>query len=304
MFGKKNSKSTKGSDESPWGAPSGGGDFWGGSSSPPPGRPESPSARPPSDDPHGAPGRRLSLLEAVEPIFLFICEQHRIAREGRPLSFEAVRSGTVRLIESVESRSNRDPILQQQFDRIRDPLLWYIDYWFGSSGEFPSLRDPWNQKRLGEYPEDDDEGSLSGDEAFYDKLEETMKTDAQDESANERLAFYYIAMGLGFTGVYFKAIPEHHQKLRDYMTRLYPRVRRYIDANPSSKVTPEAYNFTDKRDFVAPARDRPLILLAAVLCLLITIFVGYIYLYGRQKLGLESAVQEIQQSEVGQTSIK
>lgn len=289
MFGGKESKSKKGSDAI-WGGGGGGSDFWG-SSSPPTDAP--PAAARSTPEAAGPPGRTISLLEAVEPIFLFICEQHRVAKEGKPLSFESVRAGTSRLIEAVESRSNRDPILQQQFGRIRDPLLWYVDYWIGSSGEFPSLRDPWNQKRLGEYPADDDEGSLSGDEAFYDKLEETLKSDAQDEAANERLAFYYIAMGLGFTGVYFKAIPEHQQKLRDYMARLYPRVRRYIDANPSAKVTPETYNFTDKRDFIAPVRDRPLILLAAFLCLMATILIGYIYLYGEQKKDLKDAIETV-----------
>ncbi len=297
MFGSGKKKKTSG--DGGWGGDDG---FWGGS--------QPPSDRPPSTAPPGGgsgvsdsplpPGGRIGLLEALEPLFLFICQQHRIAREGRPLSFQAVRDETVRLIEGIESRSRRDPVLQQQYERVRDPLLWYVDYWFGSSGEFPGLREPWNLNRLGEYPDDDEEGSLAGDEAFYDKLEETLKTDPQDEAANERLAFYYISLGIGFTGLYFKAIPEHHQKLRDYMGRLYPRVRKFIDANPGSKVTPEAYHFTDKRDFVAPVRDRPLILMAAFLCLLMTIFTGYFYLYGRQKQQLESAVQDIQRTEAAQ----
>ena len=243
------------------------------------------------------PGRRISLLEALDPLFLFICRQHRIAREGQPLVFATVKNETERLIDAIEDRSRRDPILQQQYERIRDPLLWYVDYWFGSSGEFKTIQTSWNQNRLGEYPDDggDEEGSLAGDEAFYDKLEETLKSDAQDESANERLAFFYTSMGIGFTGLYFKPIPEHHKTLRDYMDRLYPRVRKYIEANPASKVTPEAYNFTDKRDFIAPVRDRPLILLAALLCLLMTIFTGYFYLYGGQKEKLQSTVRDIQE---------
>ncbi len=286
----------KGSDDSGWG--SGGDDgFWGAAASAPP-PPAASSPPPPGRD--APPTRKISLLEAVEPVFLFICQQHRIARDGKSLSFEAVRSETNRLLSSIEDRARRDPLLQQQFDRIRDPLCWYIDYWFGSSGEFPSLRDPWNRDRLGEYDDEDDDGSLAGDEAFYDKLEAALKADSQDEAANERLAFYYTAIGIGFTGLYFKPIPEHQNKLRDYMGRLYPRVRKFIDASPSSKVTPEAYTFTDKRDFVAPARDRPLIMLAAILCLLLTIFIGYFYIYGIQKKGLESAVLEIQRTESAQ----
>ena len=290
-------------DDSGWGSSGGGGGddgFWG--ASPPPSNtppPAQQTARPQAES-GGPPGKKITLLEAIEPIFLFICQQHRIAKEGRALSFDAVRNHTNHLIAALEDRARRDPLLQQQYEKIRDPLLWYVDYWFGSSGEFATLRDPWNANRLGEYPDDDDDGSLAGDEAFYDRLEVALKADSQDEAANERLAFYYTALGIGFTGLYFKAIPEHHQKLRDYMGRLYPRVRKFIDANPSSKVTPEAYNFTDKRDFVAPARDRPLILLAALLCLLMTIFTGYFYLYGIQKNGLQSAVKDIQRTEATQ----
>lgn len=288
---------SKGNEDSGWGGGGSADDgFWG--ASPPPSNTPPPvqASRPPAEI-GGATGKKITLLEAVEPLFLFICQQHRIAREGKPLRFDAVRNETNRLLAVVEDRARRDPLLQQQYERIRDPLCWYVDYWFGSSGEFPTLRDPWNSNRLGEYPDEDEDGSLAGDEAFYDKLEVALKADVQDEAANERLAFYYTALGIGFTGLYFKAIPEHHQKLRDYMSRLYPRVRKFIDGNPSSKVTPEAYNFTDKRDFIAPARDRPLILLAALLCLLLTIFTGYFYLYGIQKKGLESAVQDIQRTE-------
>jgi type VI protein secretion system component VasF len=285
---------SKGNDSS-WGG--GGDDFWGSSPTPSDTPPSAAPASRPATELQAPPGKKITLLEAIEPIFLFICQQHRVAKEGRALSFDNVRNEVNRLMGNIEDRARRDPLLQQQFERIRDPLCWYVDYWFGSSGEFPTLRDPWNSNRLGEYPDDEDGGSLAGDEAFYDKLEEALKADSADEAANERLAFYYTAIGIGFTGLYFKAIPEHQQKLRDYMGRLYPRVRKFIDANPSSKVTPEAYNFTDKRDFIAPARDRPLILLAALLCLLLTIFMGYFYLYGVQKKGLKSAVQDIQRTE-------
>lgn len=284
-------------DDSGWGNPSGGDDFWGASPAPSDTPPALAAAPPPRPESNAPPGKKVTLLEAVEPLFLFICQQHRIAREGRPLSFDAVRNRTSQFISVIEDQARRDPLLQQQYERIRDPLLWYVDYWFGSSGEFPTLRDPWNANRLGEYPDDDDEGSLAGDEAFFDKLEVALKADAQDDAANERLAFYYTALGIGFTGLYFKPIPEHQQKLRDYMSRLYPRVRKFIDASPSAKVTPEAYNFTDKRDFVAPARDRPLILLAALLCLLLTIFTGYFYLYGLQKKGLQNSVRDIQRTQ-------
>lgn len=295
-MGSRDSKKAKGSD-SPWGGD--GDDLWGSSAA---AVPSEPSTGPPPPRTDRAPFQKISLLESLEPVLLFMCEQHRVAREGGELVFDVVQSACNKLLDVIYSRTPQDAVLQQQFKSINDPLRWFIDFWFGSSGEFPpALQKSWNQNRLGEYSKKAEEGSLAGEDAFFDKLEETMMADVQDESANERLAFYYIAIGLGFTGRFFKPIDEHQQNLRDYMTRLYPRVRRYIDPNPASLVTPEAYGFTDKRDFVTPVRDRPLILLAAFLCLLATMFIGYIYLYGEQKLELESAIKEIQQTEAAQS---
>lgn len=290
MFGNRR-KAKTGGGSAGWGNSDEG--FWGGTGA----RPDTPPTVQAPGSQHGPlqspPGSCRNLLDLIEPVFLFICGQHRVIRDRKPVTYEIVRARTDEILSAINAKVLKDPVMRQQFERIKDPLLWYIDYWFGSSGAFPALRDKWNANRLGEYPNEDDEGSLSGDEAFFDHLDRTLATDVSDDQANERLAFFYVALGLGFTGLYFKPIPEHHEKLRGYMGRLYPRVRRFVEANPGAKLTPEAYDYCDRRDFVAPVRDRPMIMLCAALCLVITLFIGYMYLYGRQKAELESRVQEI-----------
>jgi len=305
MFGKKNKSSSGGAGDSPWGNTSAGGDdFWSGSSAPPdapPSQQQSPSFSPTAAVEPPRQGAPQNLLELIQPVFLFICEKHRIVRDNRDLNYSSLKSDCDRLLSDLESRARMSPVIQQQLEKIKDPLLWYIDYWFGSSGAFRDVKDEWNRNRLGNYPIGDDDGSLAGDEAFFDELENELAEKSEDNLANERLVFYYIAIGLGFTGVYFKDVPEHHAALRKYMEKIYIRVRHYIDANPGAKVTPDCYDYTDKRDFVAPARDRPMILVAALLCLLGTFGVGYFYLYGEQKKDLEQVVENVQQTDNRET---
>ena len=312
MFGSKKKEKPSTNEDSPWGAEptsgppasSGGGDFWddspsSGQSSAPPPKPTSAPAMPkplPADVPKNLPA-------LLEPVFLFICRLHRI-EEGSPgsLAFSKVRDETERLIKSCEANTRQNPALQQQFEKVKEPLLWLIDYWFGSSGEFPSLKDEWNRNRMGELPDNEEEGNLAGDEVFIYRLDKTLAEPSDDELANERLAFYYIALGLGFTGVFFKNVPEHHQELRSRMEKMYPRVRKFVDASLASRITPECYQNIDKRDFIVPARDRPLILMAAFLCLLGTLFVGYIYLYGAQKASLEQMIKTVNDTRLPSSS--
>ena len=312
MFGSKKKEKSPTNEDSPWGAEptpgppasSDGDDFWTGSSDsgPPSPAPPKPANAPamPKPLPADAPTHLPSLLE---PVFLFICRLHRVEL-GSPgsLQFSKVRAEAERLIKDCETNTRQNPALQQQFEKIKEPLLWLIDYWFGSSEEFPSLRDEWNRNRMGELPDNEEEGNLAGDEVFIYRLDKTLEEPSDDELANERLAFYYIALGLGFTGIFFKNIPEHHQELRSRMEKMYPRVRKFVDASLASRITPECYQNIDKRDFIVPARDRPLILMASFLCLLGTLFVGYIYLYGAQKASLEQMIKTVNDTRLPSSS--
>ena len=233
-----------------------------------------------------------NLLELVEPVFQFICGLHRVDREGKELVYSQVRSECESLLDQVERNARKGAVLQRQFEKLKDPMLWYIDYWFGSSGDFKTIRSQWNRDRMGEY-QDDGDADLSGDDSFFDEVDKTLSGEVSDEETNERLAFFYTAIGLGFTGSYFKAIPEHQNKLRDYMDRLYPRVQKYVDTSANHRVTPESYKYTDKRDFIAPLQDRPLILMLAGMFLIASLFFGYMWFYGNHKTDLERQIDDV-----------
>ena len=312
MFGKKKKQESP-AGGNPWGeaaAPSnspssggaglsGGDSFWGGGAAPP----DSPNqvntnATSPSED-FGAPlgaGAPKSVPEMVEPIFIFVCQLHRQVSEGRTPDYAKVSREVESVINGVRDRARKNSTMQQQFEKLLQPIQWYLDYLFGSTDQFKAIKEDWNRNRLGEEADDEDGGILTGDEAVFHELDKTLAIDSDDKLANERLTFFYNALATGFRGQYSKSSTENDGILRDYMSKVYPRVREFIDANPTGKVTPEAYNVTDRRDFVAPARDRPLMVICSILCLGMSLLLGYFWLYGKQKEKLESFLNNLRNS--------
>lgn len=273
-----------------WG---GGDDFWGAETSMSDAPPTRAAKR--EEDPYlgaAAPVVKRSLMEHLKPLFLCVCEQHRISKSAKnAVSFESAKQKVTEKIDEIDKAARHDPVLRQQFEKLRDPIYWYLDGTFSSPDNGFPFRQKWIEQRLADYGED---GSLSGDDAFFDELTKELQNDANDENANERLAFYYTAIGLGFTGCFFKKSPDHRRELKDFMTRLYPRVARYVDTDATGKITPETYRFTDKRDFVAPSRDKPMIFFAAFILMLGTLLFGYVHWYLEKTENLRNRVQSLQ----------
>ncbi|MEI6605102.1 MAG: DotU family type IV/VI secretion system protein [Verrucomicrobiota bacterium] len=282
MASTKNKKGSSGGGD--WG---GGGDFWGESAAMSDTPPASAAAA--QYMPAAPPATKRPLLEHLQPLFLYVCEQHRLAKEakGGTVSFDTVKQTVLAKLAAVDNSAKQDPTLRQHLDKLKEPIFWYLDCTFGSPDNAFAFRQKWNDQRLADYGDD---GNLSGDDAFFDELGKELANDPRDESSNERLAFYYTALGLGFTGRYFKRNAEHRKELQSYMQRLYPRVAKYMDADASGKITPETYRYTDKRDFVAPSRDKPMIFFAAFLLLLGSLLFGYIYWYMENTKDLREAV--------------
>jgi type IV/VI secretion system ImpK/VasF family protein len=295
-WGKKSGKKPAAAEG--WG---GGDDFWGGGGAMSDRPPAASQPRPPEGLPSVPPTVKRPLLEHLKPLFLYVCEQHRLAKEpgASAASYETVRQTVAAKIEAIDHAARHDPVLRQHLEHLKEPVFWYLDYTFGSPDNSFAFRQLWNDNRLADYGPD---GNLAGDEAFFDELEKDLRTDPKDETANERLAFYYTAMGLGFTGCYFKKNDDHRGKLRDYMQRLYPRVARYVDTDASGKVTPECYRHTDKRDFVAPRRDKPMVFFAGLLLLVGCLMFAYIYWYMEKTEPIREGIRRLQQPVAGPSS--
>ena len=109
------------------------------------------------------------------------------------------------------------------------------------------------------------------------------------EDAAERLAVFYICIGLGFTGIYFKQ-PEF---LRKTMLSIAPRIRHLIEADQNAKVCPEAYEGADTRNLIEPPGSRMVLMAIIFLGFTLAVLISYFVMYRQSSKNLDSSIKEV-----------
>jgi|SRR5579859_3209452 len=246
----------------------------------------------------------MTLLELTEPIFQYICRLNRIARRGptakagdtsfvpkTPAAVAAAARGAAlddvvaraeikALLEDMMSKAATDMRLSQQARKIELPLIFFIDSMI-SEGTLPFAAQ-WNQNRLAYERQE-----LAGDEKFFDLLDETLKENGED--AAERLAVFYICIGLGFTGIYFKQ-PEF---LRKTMLSIAPRIRHLVENDQTARICPEAYQGVDTRNLVQPPSSRMVFVGLIFACFTAAVLISYIIMYRQASKNLNNSIEEV-----------
>jgi type VI secretion system protein ImpK len=248
----------------------------------------------------------MTLLELTEPLFQYMCRLNRLARKsgagsggetaiftksgpprGVSLDYAVVRSEVKAMLEDMQQKAEKDFKLDSQFKKVELPLLFFLDSMISESSL--AFAAQWNQKRLAY-----DRNELAGDEKFFDLLDEDLK-DSSDE-ASERLAVYYVCIGLGFTGIYFKQ-PEF---LRKTMLTVAPRVRRWLDADETARICVDAYEGVDTRDLTERPSHKLLVLGIIFVCFTVAAIISYIFLYHQASSALNRSFDVILQHDVAQ----
>ena len=171
-----------------------------------------------------------------------------------------------------------DSTLNGQFESIELPYIYFIDSMLVSSG----LTD-WNDHRIAvtEF------NRRAGDNEFFDFLNDAEAEVGDD--ADSKLAFYYCCIGLGFTGMYEDNIDHLH----DIMRRLEPRVRKFMDRDVISRITPEAYAHNLEMNVSPDSVPRYLGLLFLAVGTIIAITISILYLYISAFSGLSKVLSKI-----------
>jgi len=249
----------------------------------------------------------MTLLQLTEPLFQYICRLNRFARRGTAskatgdtvfltkgettaattttthgasLDYSVVRSEIKAIFEDMMSKAASDMRLSQQAKKIELPLIFFVDAIISES-TLPFAVE-WNNNRLAY-----DRQELAGDEKFFDLLDETLKDNSED--AAERLAVFYICVGLGFTGIYFKQ-PEF---LRKTMLSIAPRVRRLVENDPNAKMCPETYEGVDTRNLVQPPSSRMMIVGLVFGCFTLAVLISYFVMYRQASKNLNNSIEEV-----------
>ena len=268
-----------------------------------------PASPPPSAKP-------ATLLDLVEPLFQYVCRLDRAAKRagatpgrapaaapastgetiffakaatgtaasfaGRSLSMDytVVRSEIKALLEDIQQKAASDIRLAAQARQIEMPLLFFLDSLISESKV--GFAAQWNQNRLAY-----ERNELAGDEKFFDIVEETLKDPSED--AAERLAVYYLCIGLGFTGIYFRQ-PEY---LRKTMLAIAPRIRHMLDTEQQARICPENYENIDTRNLVQPPSNKLVVVGILFLCFTVAALVSYVWIYRDASHTLNTALDKV-----------
>jgi type VI protein secretion system component VasF len=247
----------------------------------------------------------MTLLQLAEPLFQYVCRLNRVGRRGAApraggdtttfalskegkavsahggnLDLAVVRSEVKALLEDFMAKSTADGRLSQQARKMELPLLFFVDSLISESSlPFAAA---WNQDRLAYERQE-----LAGDEKFFDVLEETLKESGDD--ATERLAVFYICLGIGFTGIYFKQ-PEF---LRKTMMTIAPRIRHLLENDPNARICPEAYEGVDTRNLVEPPSKRMALVGLVFAGFTLAALISYFVMYRQASRNLNQSIEEV-----------
>ncbi len=210
----------------------------------------------------------MKLLELYEDIFQYVCRLNRVAKTQVQPEFSRIRFEIKDLLERPGREALSEVRLASQVKRLELPMLFFMDNLICTSRL--KFAPQWAEKRLAS-----ERNELAGDERFFDLLEQDL-ADTSEEAA-ERLAVYYVCLGLGFTGMY-QAQPD---KIRAYTEQIFPRVRHWIDNDPRTKISEEAYQHTDTRVLTEPPGRKMIVVVIVFVFFSLSALTIYYGLYAK-----------------------
>ncbi|HEV2331453.1 MAG TPA: DotU family type IV/VI secretion system protein [Verrucomicrobiae bacterium] len=222
----------------------------------------------------------MKLLELYEGLFQYICRLNRAAKGQTHPDYSRVRSEIKGLFDDISRSSATDPALSNQVRQLEAPMIFFVDNMIATSRL--NFASQWAGKRLAA-----ERNELAGDEGFFVDFLEKDLVNTSPEAA-ERLAVYYVCMGLGFSGMY-QGQPE---QIRRYMDQIFPRIRQWTDSE-RSRITEQAYGCTDSRTLTEPPNDKIALLATAFVFLILCVMAICYGLYYKASADLTDSVNQI-----------
>lgn len=170
----------------------------------------------------------MNIETLIAPVLKKVCSYCVYKNSGFEVPQDLLLSEIRSELNAVSQRATLTPMLQQQYQAIEKPLVFFIDYIvkegnFSYSRSYRELARNFNE--------------LSGDDKFFDLLK-----DAIDQSNDkEVIRVFYILMGLGFDGYY----KRHRSEMVDVMQNTVSHCNQGIDFN-INKITPDI-NINEQR---------------------------------------------------------
>ncbi len=234
----------------------------------------------------------VGLVEASEPLFALICRLNRAARKGGLATTpDQVRQQIRQALDASRRRylANRpDPrdaqTAERQWEKAKKPLVFFADYQVRNSA-LPFAFD-WQDIAEEDFEE------IVGDERFFKVVDGDLAKETP--TSLERLALYHECMGLGFHGMYASEPREVLNRMKQCRTAIAKK--RGADAfdKPGSRLTPDAYDHTDRSDLPPEKTGRLLtyVLVGAVGLIAVMLALTF-YVYRSQTAAYTGALDRL-----------
>jgi type VI protein secretion system component VasF len=227
----------------------------------------------------------MTLLELCDPLFHYICRLNRCIRKSGVAEMISVRSEVLAILRRMHDIAAENVALLALWEQVELPLVFFADFMIRNS-RLPFAPD-WRPLAY-------DRHILTGDADFFKMLDATLAD--RTPAATERLAVYYVCMGLGFGGE-FKSQPEY---LRRKMLECTERVRDSMDRGSAVLLCSEAYEHVDTRVLHERPGRALLGIGIALVGLIVVVFAANFYLYYDAAHELGDAIDKVyKKSEAG-----
>ncbi len=213
----------------------------------------------------------MTLNEAIEPIFLYVCKLNRIANNDGEMSFNVVRSDIINLLDDARAMTSKNKILSDKFTAISRPLLMFIDFMIVDSGVNFALE--WNNSPLlSEF------NAVDGMD-----FRQCAKNALDYESDEEILRFYFTCIGLGYGG--------GNSELLDLFVGLRNKAKIY--AAKDGRITQSAYDNIDESNFIKPLGTKLWLICLVFVIFMISVVASLAFMYKESSAGIVNAVEKI-----------
>jgi type IV/VI secretion system ImpK/VasF family protein len=201
----------------------------------------------------------MNLLDLYEEFFQYVCRLNRMAKTQAHPELATVRSEVKDLLAQVTSKASSDVKALNQVKKLELPMIFFIDNLVCTSRlKFAAQ---WAEKRLAT-----ERNELAGDERFFVDFIEKDLTDTSEEAV-ERLAIYYVCLGLGFMGMY----QNQPEQVRRYIEQIYARIPQFVDRDPRTKISEEAYQHTNTQVLTEPPSNKIILVAVAFVFLCLSV---------------------------------
>jgi type IV/VI secretion system ImpK/VasF family protein len=222
----------------------------------------------------------MKLLQLYESLFQYVCRLNRSAKTEAQPDYARVRSEVNSLLADIQRGAAADVRLANQVKQLELPMIFFVDNLICTSPL--KFATQWAQHRLA-----NERNELAGDERFFDFLQSDLADPG--EEAKERLAVYYTCMCLGFNGMY-QAQPD---QIRRYVEQIFPRISEWLDRDPRTKISEEAYRYTDTRFLTEPPSNKIILVVILFLFFSLSVMTVYYGLYIKAASDLTKSVEKI-----------